>query len=91
MVQEDVAGRDHLEDTTRDLPIRTGSPGVNGGYFRSGSTDQIRQRHQPVQVHGTVDAEHHLLGEPELAHQVVHHLAGAVVRDLEAHFIAVAP
>ena len=44
-----------------------------------------------MQVHRTVDAEHHFVGEPELAHEVADHLAGAVVRDFQADLVAVAP
>ena len=73
------------------LPHPRREAGGEGRVLEVRPVHQIRQRHQPVQVHRAVDAEHHLLGEPEPAHEVADHLAGAVVRDLQPDLGAVAP
>ena len=89
-MQEDVTGRDRFEDPG-GFPDPRGESGGERRVLEVRPVDQIRQRHQPVQVHRAVDAEHHLIGEPELTHEVVDHLDGAVVRDLEADLVAITP
>ena len=90
MVQEDVAGRDRFEDSG-GLPDPCRESGRERLVLEVRPVDEVRQRHQPMQVHRAVDAEHHSIGELELAHQIVDHLAGTDVRHLEADLVAVAP
>ena len=89
-MQEDVTGRDRFEDAG-GLPHSCGESGRERRVLEVWPVDEVRQRHQPVQVHRAVDAEHHFAGEPELPHEVVDHFAGAVVRDFEADLVAVTP